>query len=89
MIGFIVARHSFLWIRTNPFNFSRWGKSSRGRTVPPNHLKTQRKQVDTHDINISEAELPTPKSLEERFIRVRVLGGDRVIGFVGHIVGVP
>ena len=77
MIGFIVARHSFLWIRTKAISFSRFVNCCRGRR---SHSYSE-DVIFTHVVEEVdgqlgfEGELPTPKSLGERSIRVRVRDG--------------
>ena len=89
MIGFMVARHIFLRIRTEAISFCTFGFCSRGRR---NHSEDV---IFTHvvekvDVQLGfEGELPTPKSLRERSIRVRVRDGAQIFLVPTITVGIP
>ena len=78
MIGFMVARHSFLWIRTEPISFCTFGFCSRGRRNHSEDVIFTHVVEEVDDQLGFEAELPTPKSLRERSIRVRVRDGAQI-----------
>ena len=74
MIGFMVARHSFLWIRTKPKQIctaqNRATVARKLPIAPKNYSKWEGICVE----DIFQAELPTPKSLRERCLGVHCPG---------------
>ena len=89
MIGFTMAQHIFLWIRTEPTSFSRFGICCRERRNDSEHLIFTH-AVEEVVVQLSfEGLLPTPNSLRERVSGVRVADGARTAMWTIITIGIP